>query len=346
MDDIRNIVIFFFSGTGNAKQIALWFSEFAINKGIECQIFDISKTDTNAIAPLSSDTLIVFISPVHGFNFPKITLNFIEHFPKGKNRVVLMNTRAGMKIGRIVTPGLTGIAFFLSSIILRRKGYKIVGQIPFDMPSNWISIHPALNENTIKYLHEKNYSRVEKHAKKLFLGQSDFLSNRDIIQDILISPVSLGYYLVGRFAFAKSFYASNACDNCNLCIKQCPVKAIKTDNNHPYWTFKCESCMKCMNSCPKKAIETAHGLFIIVIVLSSTILAFLINDILRISIQVDIIREIISTLLFFALLWIFYKLQHLLLRSSFIGKLISFTSLTHYKFWGRYKSIPDNKWKK
>lgn len=81
---------------------------------------------------------MIIISPIHGFNYPKITLDFIRRFSSGKNKIVLMNTRARMKIGSFVTPGLTGIALFLSSLLLKQKGYKIVGQIPFDLPSNWI----------------------------------------------------------------------------------------------------------------------------------------------------------------------------------------------------------------
>lgn len=346
MNSIKKLVIFYFSGTGNAKQIAYWFSEFAIKREIDCKTVNIAKTDIKTIESLSSDTLIVIISPIHGFNFPKITLKFIELFPKGKNKLVLMNTRAGMKIGRFVSPGLTGIAFFLSSFILKRKGYKIVGQIPFDMPSNWISVHPALTESAVKFLHEKNYKRVAKHSDILFSGKPDFLSHKDLIQDILISPVSLGYYLVGRFALAKSFYASCYCDNCGLCVKQCPVNAIKTINGRPYWTFTCENCMKCINSCPKQAIEAAHGLFLIVSLLNSILITILLDNILKISIQSGFIRSILSTFVFFVLLWGLYKIQHLLLKNKLIGKLISFTSLTRYKFWGRYKSIPDNKWKK
>lgn len=346
MNEVRKIAIFYFSGTGNAKQIALWFSEFAVIKDIDCQTFNIAKIDIDKIETFSSDTLIVIISPIHGFNFPKITLNFIERFPKGINSIVLMNTRAGMKIGRFVTPGLTGIAFLLSTLMLKNKGYKIVGQIPFDMPSNWISIHPALNENAVKFLHKKNYYRVEKHSKRIFSGKSDFLSNRDLFQDILISPVSIAYYLAGRFAFAKSFYASFGCDNCGLCVKQCPVKAIKTINARPYWTFKCESCMKCMNSCPQKAIETAHGLFVIISILSSTMIAVLLDNILKISIQSGFIRLVLFSVVFFGLLWVLYNFQHLLLRNKLTGKWISLFSLTHFKFWGRYKSIPDYKWKK
>lgn len=346
MNGIREIVIFYFSGTGNAKQIALWFSEFATQRDIFCKTFDISKTDAKVIESISSDTLIGIISPIHGFNFPKITLRFIEHFPKEKNNIVLMNTRAGLKIGRFVTPGLTGIAFLLSSFIAKTKGYKIVGQIPFDMPSNWLSIHPALNEHSIKFIHKINYQRVEKHAAKIFSGKTDFLSNRDLIQDILILPLSIVYYWAGRFALAKSFYAFSDCNNCGLCLKQCPVKAIKIVNDRPYWTFKCENCMKCMNSCPQKAIEAAHGLFLIVCLSSSALIIFLVDKTFKINIQSGIIRAMLYSLIFLALLWVFYKFQHLLLRNKAIAKLIPFTSLTHYKFWGRYKSIPEDRWKK
>lgn len=346
MNMYSEIVIFYFSGTGNSKQVAKWISEFAAARSIDCKLFDISKTDVLQLEPLDSNALIIIISPVHGFNFPKITLDFIAHFPKGKNKLVLMNTRAGMKIGSFITPGLTGIAFILSSLLLKRKGYKIVGQIPFDMPSNWISIHPALNERTVKFIHQKNYDRVKKHTDIIFDGKKDFIALRDIIQDLLIAPVSLGYYFVGRFVFAKTFYASYKCDNCDVCIKQCPVKAIEKINNRPYWTFDCESCMKCMNSCPQRAIETAHGLLIISIFLISTISSLILTPHLPESGINDFLRFLIVNSLLMAFLWILYKAQHLLIGKKFIAKLIALTSLTYYKFWGRYKSIPDYKWKK
>jgi Pyruvate/2-oxoacid:ferredoxin oxidoreductase delta subunit/flavodoxin len=346
MNTYCELLIFYFSGTGNSKQVARWFSELAAKRNITSHIYDISKIEKDTLEPVNSNALITIISPVHGFNFPKITLDFIIHFPAGKNKVVLMNTRAGMKIGSFVTPGLTGIAFILSSLLLKRKGYKIVGQIPFDMPSNWISIHPALRENAVKFIHKKNYSRVKKHSEKIFSGSNNFLAFRDLIQDILIAPVSLAYFLVGRFAFAKTFYASYKCDNCDICIKQCPVKAIEKINNHPYWTFNCESCMKCMNSCPKRAIETAHGLFIITIFFISTLSSIILTPLLPENVLNDLIRFIIVNSVFIAFLWILYKAQHLLIGRKSIGKLISLTSLTYYKFWGRYKSIPDYKWKK
>ncbi len=337
MDAIRDLTIFYFSGTGNSKKIAVWFSEFAVKKGISCEMVNISNVNRGSLSKIHPDSLIAIISPIHGFNFPKITLDFIRTFPEGNNRVVLMNTRGSVKIGRMITPGLTGIAFMLSSLMLRRKGYRIVGQIPFDMPSNWISLHPAIREKRAKFIFDKNYSRAEKHFERLYSGKKDFASRKEVIQDILISPVSLAYYLIGRFFLAKSYYASYKCINCNLCIKQCPVKAIKKVDGRPFWTFQCENCMMCMNNCPVDAIETPHGLWFIAVYLTSIVTTYLFYGLLPDFIQYWIVKFLLFNLILIFYAWVLYRIQQLELKNRFIAKIISLTSLTHYRFWGRYK---------
>jgi len=345
MVTINRIVVFYFSGTGNAKRIAHWIHDASLKAGIECHLQDIAKYAPSEFPSSDSEgTLFYLISPIHGFNYPKITLDFIRHFPKGNNRIVLMNTRAGMKMGNWITPGLTGIAFLISSFWLRRKGYKVMGQIPYDMPSNWISLHPSLNDPTIKFIHKTIYSRVNRHFNSIVAGQKVFLSHRDIIQDILISPVALLYFFIGRFIIAKTFYASPACDDCGICIKQCPVTAIKHIDNRPFWTVHCESCMKCMNICPQKAIETSHGLLVYTGILYAVIIGLIYNLIPLLS-DHSFMRFVLGNFVFFILLILLYKTQHLFLKNKYMAKIIVFTSLTSYKFWGRYKSIPDKGWK-
>jgi len=333
MTKISKLKIFYFSGTGNAKQIALWVAECAEEKGIVSEICNISTVKSLEI--FDKEATIVIISPIHGFSYPKITFDFIKKMPKGNNQVVLMATRAGMRIGNYVTPGLTGIAFFVSKILLKSKGYRIIGQIPFDMPSNWFFLHPALSQKTVDIIFEKNRFRVKNHTEKLFSNNPNFLSRRDLAQDILISPVSLGYSLIGKYVLAKSFYASTKCTNCNLCVNNCPAKAIKTVNGKPFWTFRCESCMKCMTDCPAKAIEIAHGLVVILSILSSASLSVLSGFILVDFFHSTVVMILIFTLLLIAFLSVFYRVQHILLRNKYLEKLIVFTSLTHYKFWGK-----------
>jgi ferredoxin/flavodoxin len=340
MKSIKEIVIFFFSGTGNSKQISIWFADYVIKKDIKCTVYNIADIDINSIQIKNPETLIIVVSPVHGFNYPNITIQFIKNFPKGKNPVVLMTTRAGLKLWKLHIPGISGISFLLASIILKIKGYKIIGQIPFDMPSTWLSFHPALRGKAIKFMFNRNLKKVEKHAEKILINRSDFIAYRDILQDILVSPIAIGYYIYVRFFLAKTLYASKKCNNCDLCIKQCPVQAIEKINSRPFWKLKCESCMKCINSCPQRAIETAHGIVLISIILANTLMDLLTN-----YYQFHwVIKLSFYSLICFALLLILYKFQNIILNNRIIEKLISYTSLTHYKFWGRYNidSESDN----
>jgi Pyruvate/2-oxoacid:ferredoxin oxidoreductase delta subunit len=340
----HDLIIYYFSGTGNSRNVALWISEEAARRKIDYTLINIGSINRRVIDPPLPGSLVIFISPVHGFNYPPVMLNFISRFPKGKNKVVLMNTRAGMLIGKWIIPGLTGIAFYLASLILFLKGYSIRGMVPVDMPSNWMSIHPGLNDRTVKYLHTKNKERVLRHAEKILSGKRYYRALREIIQDILISPVSILYYFIGRFGFAKTFYASSDCNSCDLCINDCPVKAIIKVNDRPFWTFTCESCMHCMSNCPRKAIQTAHGFIIGLVILNSflTGIFYELWDSHFIQIESGFVRFIIEQLLFIILLLICHRLIHYAMRFRIIERFMVYTSLTKYRFWGpRYKALKD-----
>ncbi|QBN17740.1 EFR1 family ferrodoxin [Flavobacterium nackdongense] len=338
----QKIIIYYFSGTGNSRNVALWMAGVAKENSIKSHIVNIAHIDRKSVVTPEPDTLIIFLSPVHGFNYPPIMVNFITHFPKGKNKVVLMNTRAGMLIGKFITPGLSGIAFYLSALVLLLKGFSIQAILAVDMPSNWISIHPGLNDRTIKFLHEKNKDRVEKFTHKV-IRHKRYFKHFVEVYDILFAPIALAYYVSGRFFLAKTYFASADCDNCGLCIKTCPVKGVKMVENRPFWTFNCESCMKCMSNCPKKAIETGHGFSIAgVHIFFSVILVLFYNyfNIYFSWIENAMLITIAESVLFIAFIGIWYRLVHSLLRFKVLERLTVYTSLTKYKWWGkRYKAL-------
>jgi hypothetical protein len=94
--------------------------------------------------------------------------------------------------------------------------------------------------------------------------------------------------------------------------------------------------MKCINSCPQRAIETAHG-----IVLISILLADMLIDLLANYYHLNWgISFFLFSLICLVILLLLYKLQSIILNNRIIGKLIPYTSLTHYKFWGRYNIDP------
>ena len=341
----KNLIIYYFSGTGNAKYAAESIIEIAKKNNITTDLFDISKDKPN-VSLIDKNTLIGFCYPTHGFNAPQIVLKYISKFPKSNSSIFLLNTRAGMKLFKIHTPGLGGIALWLPAIILLIKGYKIKGFRPLDLPSNWISLHPGLTEKAKHFIVSKCNITLSNFSEKIIKGKKILNGFIWLPLDIAVLPISIAYYLFGRFAIAKTFFANYNCNNCGLCIKNCPVNAIELKNNRPYWTFKCESCMKCMNNCPKRAIETAHGFTFLL-----WWLAFSLFPLLAVKLLVNI--KLISQdfynqyfdLLFYGSMFLIglviiyfgYTILHQLLRIKIINKIITLTSFTHYKFWKRYK---------
>ncbi|MBN1253382.1 MAG: EFR1 family ferrodoxin [Bacteroidales bacterium] len=348
MSCYKNLIVFYFSGTGNAQKAAEWIVQIADSMNITTNLVNITDFEFNMLKDINSKTLIGFCSPTHGFNLPPIMLKFIYNFPNVKNAdFFILNTRAGMKLHKIFLPGISGIAQILPVIYWKLKGYKVVGMQPMDLPSNWISLHPGLKEKVVMSIFKRCEKKTKNFAKKILSGQKSCKALISLPVDLIVSPVALGYYFIGRFAIAKTFIASDLCNNCGLCIKNCPVNAIEQINGRMYWTFKCESCMKCMNNCPKRAIETVHGYtffiwWLIISVLPSFVIGKIVdNELFNVSENpfiIDIIYNSFITFIAIFNVYLSYKLLHFLLKYKFFNKIILYTSITKYKFWRRYKA--------
>ncbi len=336
----KKLVLFYFTGTGNALAAANWIKNYTLSINIESQIINIADNPNLNEISIDENTLIGFCHPTHGFNAPPIVIKFLRKFPATNKKVKFftLNTRAGMKASKLFTPGISGLAFILPLIILLTKGYKAVGYRPLDLPSNWISIHPGLRQKVVDSIFERCERITNKFAAKILEGKKSFNRLYELPIDIAVIPISIGYYFYGRFMLSKTFVATNACNLCGLCERECPVNAIKMKDGIPYWTYQCESCMHCMNSCPERAIETPHGFTAI-----SWWLAFwLIPPLFYVFIPEQVNhKELIFDLITYTIGWIVifaaYKLLHKLLRFKLVNRIVKYTSLTKYKFWRRYR---------
>ncbi|MEN8222461.1 MAG: EFR1 family ferrodoxin [Acidobacteriota bacterium] len=340
----KKLQIYYFSGTGNAEFAANEIAKLSKQKGVKAKVINIAEDDF-CFSEINDDKLIGFCYPTHGFNVPPIILKFLSRFPKGRSDVFLLNTRAGMKLFKLQTPGLGGLALWLPALILRLKGYKTRGFRPLDMPSNWITIHPGLIRSAVGFLAGKCMKTLSRFTEQILAGKRVLAGLFWLPIDIFLFPISVGYYLFGRFVLAKTLFASYQCNNCGKCILECPVNAISMKNERPYWSFKCESCMKCINNCPNRAIESSLGInaviwWLVFSLVPYSLITFLVShQVISKSFYIQYSRPafyIIMAVSGFALLFSGYWILHQLLRVKWINRVITFTSLTRFKWWNRY----------
>ena len=342
------LIIYYFSGTGNAKNAARWIIQVAEEQGINTRLVNIDRFEEIEVPDLTEKTLIGFCSPTHGFNMPPIVLRFIRRFPRVRNSdAFILNTRGGLKLYKLFLPGLSGLAQILTAFVLSLKGFLIVGMQPLDLPSNWLILHPALREKVVNSIYQRCHWIVDDFALRVLGGKRKYKALLSLPFDIAVIPISLGYYLIGRFFLAKTLIATDACDNCEKCMNQCPVEAIKMVNNRPFWSYHCESCMRCVHSCHVRAIETTHSFSTSLIIISSLVISPLMIAILdhlgvwewiKQSVITENIWSLVDAFIFLVFVFLSYRVLHFLMRYRFINRIIAYTSFSHYRFWRRYKA--------
>jgi ferredoxin len=344
-----NLLLIYYSGTGNSKRVSEWIAETASEAGMKTHVTSYNRFDAGSVAGFTGKTMIGFFSATHGFNLPHSMLKFMVRFKALKGSDIFIgNTRAGMKLSKLFLPGLSGIALYLPALIMFLKGYRIRSLYPVDLPSNWISLHPGLKMKVIDSMFDHYRTLTRRYAGKVLSGRRVFLKAFAALPfDLLVAPLAVGYYFFGRYILAKTFITNKDCDNCGLCISQCTTRSIILAGNRPFWKLTCESCMKCMNYCPKRAIETAHSFFFIVLfatiylvnpVLSDQV-AILVNRLLNGSVAAyEVINTIVRWSITVLIFILAYRGLHYLSRFAFFSRLIAWSSFTYWKFWRRYKA--------
>ena len=340
------LIIYYFSGTGNSKKCAEWIAETARKQSLKVHLINIDRFESIEIPELEESPLLGFCAPTHGFNMPPIMLKFISQFPKLNGLdCFILNTRAGMKLNKLFLPGLSGIAQFLPALMLRLKGFRIVGMQPVDLPSNWLLIHPGIRKKVVLSMVNRYQRIVGDFATRILTGKKKYQALWSLPIDIAIAPVAAGYYFVGRFFLAKTLIASEKCNSCELCVKNCPVKAIKWVDKRPFWTFKCESCMRCVNQCPERAIETAHSFSAFVVYISTILSTFLFNkyflknNILWVADSnwwMETLSFLVASVIMIIIVFGCYRSLHYFMQYKFFNRIITYTSLSKISWWRRY----------
>ncbi|OGP60554.1 MAG: hypothetical protein A2V67_15210 [Deltaproteobacteria bacterium RBG_13_61_14] len=260
----HNVVIYFTSGTGNSYRAAVWAGQRAEAAGAGVRVVGIEQAQPEAEKLSGSGSLLGIVMPTHGFIAPWHMIKFAARLPRGQGaQAFCIATRAGLKLGPVFTPGISGSGTFLIALLLALKGYSVRGILSLDMPSNWTSLHPALSPTSVGAIIARAEPRVAQFLTRILSGRRSWftISNLyELLWAVLLFPVSLGYLSVGRVGLAKLFFANFQCNGCGICQDSCSLQAVRLRGRKkpwPFWSYHCASCMRCMSYCPQQAIEAS-----------------------------------------------------------------------------------------
>lgn len=242
-------MIFYFSGTGNSLWIARKLSE-AFEEPL-ISIAAVMKAESGKIAyDLQPTERVFFVYPVHSWGPAVMIREFISRLE--------LKGYAGQPVYSVCTCGdECGYTEDKIKKWLKQKELILTGSYSVVMPNNYILL-PGFDVDSKEVeerklleapesLHNIIHAIKENSNNALYkTGSMPFLKS-DII-----------YPLFARFALKKnSFYATDACISCGICVKCCSTGTISMEKGaRPQWKKDtCIQCLACIHYCPERAIE-------------------------------------------------------------------------------------------
>lgn len=243
----KEIVIYWFSGTGNTLLIAEALGESLESGGFTVKFKAMESSDPSEADP----------GKTHGLAFPvaeqgtyPLVWGFIRNLPSPSARgitdadIFMIDTMAAYS-GGVKGP---------IKKILKQKGFRTIGAKEIVMPSNLMLKKKTPEKNKLKI--EKGKISAEQFGRDLISGKavwrdiplySDFMSS--------ISRTNHSWNFIRKHFPLK--VDDSLCTRCRLCETNCPTQSWSFDaeQNRMIWTEDaCIHCLRCFSYCPVQAI--------------------------------------------------------------------------------------------
>ena len=256
-------MIFYFSATGNCKNVAQILAERTGERtvAIADELIRDERDGVSFSYDLAADERIGFVTPVYFWVLPRTTEAFVKRLRLTREGQPLKAEDAYAYV--VVTYGTTpGQAPQVLDDLLRdRLGLRLSARFSVKMVDTWTPVFDLSDA-------EKNQRATE--AAQLEARSVAELAAAREVGDFCpcLRPPKLAARLEALSYEPSSktelFSVTDACIGCGLCARKCPVQAIEMQGEgrqaRPAWTkSNCAVCLGCVHRCPKHAIDYGKG---------------------------------------------------------------------------------------
>lgn len=241
-------MILYFSATGNNKYIA---EKIAME--LDDHAVSIEKFNTEKIRLRNGESFGIVV-PTYFLELPANVKEFLQSmvFECGGDNYVFGVVTYGS------IPGASGINL---KKLLRAKGIRIDALYSIITPDTWTIVYDLSDKEKVVETLKVTQDQLKKVIGRIRAKEKgDFITWR---LPYLITSIYDPLY--NRARNTSHFKVEGGCIGCGLCERNCPVKAIKIENNKPIWIKeKCIACLRCLHNCPTFSIQygnktKAHG---------------------------------------------------------------------------------------
>ena len=242
--DVKNIVFYVFTGTGNTLLAAEAAAEEFKKNGVGAEIRGMEP----GCHDLPADSAICIAAPVACFSTYPTVWRFIDSLPDGCGRdAYFLGTMGGIALG------MQGP---LKSALVK-KNYRPAGAEIVVMPGNYGREKIPLEQNG--RLVPIALKKSSQFAQRIAAGKAEWRDGIFILS-ALMAKMARGRKPWRSFYWMYPLQADGLkCTSCGLCKNICPENNITVENSGPAKIGgRCQSCQRCMGYCPESAIGV-HG---------------------------------------------------------------------------------------
>lgn len=230
--DAKSIGIWFFSGSGQGKDLAKELSHSLQNYNVDMKDITSKIQRDRMIKKVELGQLII-IFPIYGSDVPKPLTDFFESIYSNYTKVILIALWGNAHKGKAISHAKN---------IMEEKGFQV------NAGAEIVTHHSYLAENyPINF--DTNHEVIDFINRNIFMDKNiSFLNHKDKLSVKILCSLPSG---TASRMISKIYYNTEICNGCNLCKMICPVGAVKDD--YSIDNSICLRCLACVSRCKKKA---------------------------------------------------------------------------------------------
>lgn len=238
-------LICYYSSTGNTKLACQY-----IARHVNSVTFDLFNIAEGNCPDLALYDIVGFASPADFMGPPYLMQMFVERLPGQNGKPAFVFNTYGL---------LSGKTLKILKALVKAKGFKVIAGHSLQAPENYppLIVKGIKSEQAPKAKNLDRFKNFVAGLNTLFaFVQGEEPAEAELKIGVINSLLPANPRTKAKDDMGDKYVDNTLCNECGVCKKVCPYRAVELDPKPVFNMEKCYGCWSCFNLCPNKAIYT------------------------------------------------------------------------------------------